>query len=310
VHEIKFDGYRLLTRVDGADIKLFTRNGNDWTSKLVPLQKAIAKAKLPAGWYDGEMVMLNEKGVPDFGALQQSFDAAKTSLWRQTPFALLILGLIGSQTVTSAPAALHRTIALATMFALSFIMIHVGYEFEMDKSRVRSYAWDYLVAASAEDLAADLCGIIAEQERQERQNVLDGRPTSPLQIGLLLGCRSFDAVGHSRVCERSDAVDRYAIAGHLQRCDPRERKHPSLRCGVVGLPDVADQSRGGDQIDKPSGAGLLEVLQRRPHTKKRAAEVSREHLRPGVIGHVEKHPVAGNRGSVYPRIEAAKLLQR
>ena len=78
-YEIKFDGYRLMTRVDGADIKLFTRNGNDWTSKLGPLGKAIAKAKLPAGWYDGEMVVLNEKGVPDFGALQQSIDAAKTN---------------------------------------------------------------------------------------------------------------------------------------------------------------------------------------------------------------------------------------
>jgi bifunctional non-homologous end joining protein LigD len=78
-YEIKFDGYRLMTRVDGADIKLFTRNGNDWTSKLVPLRKAIAKAKLPAGWYDGEMVVLNENGVPDFGALQQSIDAAKTN---------------------------------------------------------------------------------------------------------------------------------------------------------------------------------------------------------------------------------------
>ncbi len=78
-YEIKFDGYRLLARVDGADIKLFTRNGNDWTSRLGPLQKAIARTKLPAGWYDGEMVMLNELGVPDFGALQQSFDAAKTN---------------------------------------------------------------------------------------------------------------------------------------------------------------------------------------------------------------------------------------
>jgi bifunctional non-homologous end joining protein LigD len=77
--EIKFDGYRLLTRVDGADIKLFTRNGNDWTSRLGSLQKAIARTKLPAGWYDGEMVMLNDQGVPDFGALQQSFDAAKTN---------------------------------------------------------------------------------------------------------------------------------------------------------------------------------------------------------------------------------------
>ncbi|HEY5285166.1 MAG TPA: DNA ligase D, partial [Polyangia bacterium] len=78
-YEIKFDGYRLMARVDGADIKLFTRNGNDWTPRLASLQKAIERAKLPAGWYDGEMVMLNAKGVPDFGALQQSFDAAKTN---------------------------------------------------------------------------------------------------------------------------------------------------------------------------------------------------------------------------------------
>lgn len=77
-YEIKFDGYRLMARVDGDDIKLYTRNGNDWTSRLLPLQKSIAKSRLPAGWYDGEMVMLNENGVPDFGALQQSFDAAKT----------------------------------------------------------------------------------------------------------------------------------------------------------------------------------------------------------------------------------------
>jgi bifunctional non-homologous end joining protein LigD len=77
-YEIKFDGYRLMSRIEGAAIKLYTRNGNDWTSKLLALQKAIANAKLPDGWYDGEMVMLNEKGVPDFGALQQSFDAAKT----------------------------------------------------------------------------------------------------------------------------------------------------------------------------------------------------------------------------------------
>ena len=39
VYEIKFDGYRLLTRVEGANIQMFTRNGNDWTSKLAPLQK-------------------------------------------------------------------------------------------------------------------------------------------------------------------------------------------------------------------------------------------------------------------------------
>ena len=76
--EIKFDGYRLMVRVDGPEIKLFTRNGNDWTSKLRPLKEVLEKMKLPAGWYDGEIVVPNDKGVPDFGALQASFDAART----------------------------------------------------------------------------------------------------------------------------------------------------------------------------------------------------------------------------------------
>ncbi|MYN09263.1 DNA ligase D [Pseudoduganella aquatica] len=76
--EIKFDGYRILARVDGKDVQLFTRNGNDWTHKLKPLQAALLKMKLPSGWYDGEIVVHDETGRPDFGLLQQSFDNEKT----------------------------------------------------------------------------------------------------------------------------------------------------------------------------------------------------------------------------------------
>ncbi|NRR29643.1 DNA ligase D [Oxalobacteraceae bacterium] len=72
--EIKFDGYRMLARIDGKDIKLFTRNGNDWTGKLAPLQAELARLKLPPGWYDGEIVVNDDKGRPDFGLLQQAFD--------------------------------------------------------------------------------------------------------------------------------------------------------------------------------------------------------------------------------------------
>ena len=83
LYEIKFDGYRLLTRIDASGsqpvIKLFTRNGNDWTSKLLPLQKAIARLKLPSGWYDGEIVVPGDHDIPDFDALQQAFDSEKTA---------------------------------------------------------------------------------------------------------------------------------------------------------------------------------------------------------------------------------------
>ena len=75
LYEIKFDGYRLLTRIDGRSIKLFTRNGHDWSAKLAPVKAAIAKLKLPPGWYDGELVQPDARGRPDFGALQAAFEA-------------------------------------------------------------------------------------------------------------------------------------------------------------------------------------------------------------------------------------------
>ena len=78
IFEVKFDGYRLLTRVHGKVITLFTRNGNDWSSKLASLQQTIVGLKLPDGWYDGEIVVPNKQGVPDFGALQASFESRRT----------------------------------------------------------------------------------------------------------------------------------------------------------------------------------------------------------------------------------------
>ncbi|HZV92612.1 MAG TPA: DNA polymerase ligase N-terminal domain-containing protein, partial [Caldimonas sp.] len=40
-YEIKFDGYRLLARVDGSDVRLVTRNGNDWSSRMKGLVDAV-----------------------------------------------------------------------------------------------------------------------------------------------------------------------------------------------------------------------------------------------------------------------------
>lgn len=107
VYEIKFDGYRLLTRIDGVDIRLFTRNGNDWTSKLVPLQKAIAALELPPGWYDGEIAVLNENNVPDFGALQQAFASNRT---RDVVLYLFDLPYFEGHDLRAAPLAARRTV--------------------------------------------------------------------------------------------------------------------------------------------------------------------------------------------------------
>ncbi|MEJ8837915.1 DNA ligase D [Ramlibacter sp. AN1133] len=78
IFEIKFDGYRMLARVEDGAIRLVTRNGNDWTSRLAGLVQAMRGMELPDGWYDGEIIMPGEDVPADFQALQGAFDSART----------------------------------------------------------------------------------------------------------------------------------------------------------------------------------------------------------------------------------------
>ncbi|MBD8706534.1 DNA ligase D [Pseudomonas sp. CFBP 13711] len=78
-YEIKFDGYRVMARVADGKVQLFTRNGHDWTHKLPRQAEAIAGLGLESAWLDGEMVVANDDGVPDFQALQNAFEAGRSS---------------------------------------------------------------------------------------------------------------------------------------------------------------------------------------------------------------------------------------
>ncbi|MHC8306159.1 DNA ligase D [Pseudomonas sp. PB3P13] len=77
-YEIKFDGYRIMARLDHGEVKLFTRNGHDWTHKLPKQAEALTALGLESAWLDGEMVVANEQGVPDFQALQNAFDSGRS----------------------------------------------------------------------------------------------------------------------------------------------------------------------------------------------------------------------------------------
>jgi bifunctional non-homologous end joining protein LigD len=77
-YEIKFDGYRIMARIDRDQVQLFTRNGHDWTHKLPQQAQALAALGLESAWLDGEMVVANEQGVPDFQALQNAFEAGRS----------------------------------------------------------------------------------------------------------------------------------------------------------------------------------------------------------------------------------------
>ncbi|MFL6878318.1 DNA ligase D [Pseudomonas marginalis] len=77
-YEIKFDGYRMLARIRDGEVRLFTRNGHDWTERLPRQAKALHALKLKDSWLDGEVVSLNGDGLPDFQALQNAFDIGRS----------------------------------------------------------------------------------------------------------------------------------------------------------------------------------------------------------------------------------------
>ncbi|EIF31336.1 DNA ligase D [Burkholderia sp. Ch1-1] len=78
-YEIKFDGYRVLVRIDratkGSAVKVLTRAGNDWTAKFSKQVKAFERLDIESAWLDGEAVVLDQNGVPNFQALQNAFDS-------------------------------------------------------------------------------------------------------------------------------------------------------------------------------------------------------------------------------------------
>ena len=92
IAENKFDGYRLLARIDAGQVRLLTRNGNDWTDKMPTLAQAIADLGIERAWLDGEIVVLNDKGVPDFNALQNALDAHRSQAIQYFVFDVPFLG--------------------------------------------------------------------------------------------------------------------------------------------------------------------------------------------------------------------------
>ena len=75
-HEIKFDGYRMQLRVATARATLKTRKGLDWSDKFPAIIKAAQG--LPDAVIDGEVVALNDDGIPDFSALQAALSEHET----------------------------------------------------------------------------------------------------------------------------------------------------------------------------------------------------------------------------------------
>ncbi|GHA92094.1 DNA ligase D [Modicisalibacter luteus] len=79
IHEIKFDGYRVMARLEKGDVRLITRNNKDWTHRFPELARVVAQLPVTNALLDGEVVSLAQDGISSFRRLQEALSSGHTA---------------------------------------------------------------------------------------------------------------------------------------------------------------------------------------------------------------------------------------
>jgi bifunctional non-homologous end joining protein LigD len=69
LHEIKYDGFRLMACRDARGVRLLSRRGYDWTQRFRLIAEAVASLRCSSCLIDGEAVACDDRGIPEFKLL-------------------------------------------------------------------------------------------------------------------------------------------------------------------------------------------------------------------------------------------------
>jgi bifunctional non-homologous end joining protein LigD len=72
LHEVKWDGYRILAAIAGGEVKLWSRNALAWNDRLPDIVQSLESLGLHSARLDGELIALDPRGHSDFNGLQQT----------------------------------------------------------------------------------------------------------------------------------------------------------------------------------------------------------------------------------------------
>ena len=90
LHEVKYDGYRIVARKAGDDVTLFSRSGLDWTVRFPAIAQAMLSLPTESALIDGEVAFVLPYGMTDFKSLQEHIDTPHPAI-RYFVFDLLSL---------------------------------------------------------------------------------------------------------------------------------------------------------------------------------------------------------------------------
>jgi bifunctional non-homologous end joining protein LigD len=127
LHEVKWDGYRILASVAKGKVMLWSRNALPWNDRLPEIVTAIEGLGLESARLDGELIALDAQGRSDFNALQRTLSGEM-----QAPLAYMLFDMpylqgydLGKVALTHRKALLERLLSHAPRL-LSYSGHHLG----------------------------------------------------------------------------------------------------------------------------------------------------------------------------------------
>jgi bifunctional non-homologous end joining protein LigD len=91
LHELKFDGYRMLCRIDRGNVTFWSRNGKDWTQKFLNVIESVKSLNVANAILDGEIVIVDAQGRSSFLKLQRAMGKTITTGFVYQVFDLVYL---------------------------------------------------------------------------------------------------------------------------------------------------------------------------------------------------------------------------
>jgi bifunctional non-homologous end joining protein LigD len=129
LHEIKHDGFRILARRDSAGVRLFTRHGNDFSSRFPFIVMAVGKLPVRSCLIDGEAIVCDQNGLAVFDLIRGYGSKASAVL---CAFDLLELG---GKDLRRQPIEIRKHL-LAKLLKGSHLSIVLNEHFEEDGAGV------------------------------------------------------------------------------------------------------------------------------------------------------------------------------
>ncbi|MGC3993102.1 MAG: ATP-dependent DNA ligase [Propionicimonas sp.] len=156
--EMKWDGVRAIVRLDHGSASLTSRSGRDETARYPDLIPDLAALPCDDAVLDGEIVVLDPRGAPDFGLLQPRINLTKATdiaaLAASAPAQLMLFDLLAlnGQDLTAQPYEVRRELLASLEPTQAAGRVHVPPEFHGD-----------LASALDASLSFHLEGVVAKR---------------------------------------------------------------------------------------------------------------------------------------------------